>query len=56
MVGGRAARRILPELQQVTVGTIFPALPGITEGFTVLACEPARSLVLGWLLADGTRR
>jgi membrane protease YdiL (CAAX protease family) len=49
-----SARRIVPELQQVTEGMIFPALPGMTEGFTVLACAPERSLILGWILADGT--
>ena len=43
-----SAIRIVPDLQHVTVGTIFPALPGITEGFIVLAFEPGRFLILGW--------
>jgi hypothetical protein len=38
----------VPELQDITVGTVFPALPGVTSGFTVLAFETCRSLVLGW--------
>jgi membrane protease YdiL (CAAX protease family) len=48
--GGRAsARRIVPELQQVEVGTVFPALPGVNDAFTLLAFEPERFLVLGWV-------
>jgi len=49
-----SARHIVPELQRVTVGMIFPARPGVTEGFTVLAVAPERSLVLGWVFPDGT--
>ena len=53
--GGKpSADRIIPELQEVAVGFIFPWLPGATEGFIVLACEPGRSLVLGAPGADGT--
>ena len=48
-----SAARIIPELQFISVGTVFPAVPGVTEGFTVLAFEPARFLVLGWLTPDG---
>jgi hypothetical protein len=33
---------------------IFPALPGATEGFTLLAFEPEKFLILGWLTATGT--
>ncbi len=40
--------RLLPELQDITIGTVFPALPGETEGFVVLAVEPYRLLMLGW--------
>jgi hypothetical protein len=32
---------------------VFPALPGITDGFEVLSVEPPASLVLGWPLAAG---
>jgi pimeloyl-ACP methyl ester carboxylesterase/membrane protease YdiL (CAAX protease family) len=46
--------RIVPELQHPTVGGIFPALPGETKGFTLLALEPERVLMLGWLAPDGT--
>ena len=49
-----SATRIVPELQHPAVGTIFPALPGMTEGFTLLAIEPERILTLGWLAPDGT--
>jgi hypothetical protein len=49
-----SARRVLLELQDITIGTVFPALPGVTEGFTVLAFEPQRSLILGWPGPDGT--
>jgi hypothetical protein len=53
--GHRSAIRIVPELQHPALGSIFPALPGVTEGFTVLALHPERSLTLGWLAPDGTR-
>jgi hypothetical protein len=47
--GGRpSARRVVPALQQVSVGSVFPGAPGLTEGFVVLALEPQRSLILGW--------
>jgi pimeloyl-ACP methyl ester carboxylesterase/membrane protease YdiL (CAAX protease family) len=43
-----SATRIVPEIQRPVVGTIFPALPGVTEGFVVQAIEPERLLMLGW--------
>ena len=46
--------RIVPELQHPAIGTIFPALPGVTEGFILLAIEHERMLMLGWLAPDGT--
>ena len=49
-----SATRIVPGLQHITLGTVFPALPGVTEGFIVLAFEPQRSLVLGWPSPDGS--
>jgi hypothetical protein len=49
-----SATRIVPELQRPAVGTVFPALPGVTEGFVVMAVEPERMLTLGWPLPDGT--
>jgi hypothetical protein len=45
--GQPSAERIIPELQTVEVGYLFPWLPGATEGFNVLACEHGRALVLG---------
>jgi hypothetical protein len=47
--GQPSANRVVPELQHVKVGDLFPALRGVTEGFTVLRVEYERSLVLGWL-------
>jgi hypothetical protein len=32
---------------------VFAALPGVTEGFIVLAFEPERSLILGWPNPNG---
>lgn len=43
-----SATRLVPELQDIAIGTVFPALPGVTEGFAVLAFEPYRWLILGW--------
>ena len=48
-----SAARIVPELQHPAVGTIFPALPGMTEGFTLLAIEHERTLTLGWRAPSG---
>jgi hypothetical protein len=48
-----SARQILPDLQRVEIGQIFPAMPGVTAGFTVLQAEPERSLVLGWVPQPG---
>jgi proline iminopeptidase len=54
--GGRpSAEQIVPELQDLEVGMVFPALPGVTDGFTLLAFERDRFLVLGWLSPDGVR-
>jgi hypothetical protein len=47
-----SARRIVSELQSLTAGMVFPAVPGATDGFTLLAFEPERFLVLGWLSPD----
>jgi hypothetical protein len=44
---------IAPELQQIEAGTIMPALPGMTEGFTVLRIESERALIIGWLSPTG---
>jgi hypothetical protein len=33
---------------------VFPAAPGLTEGFVVMAVDPRRSLILGWLNSDGS--
>jgi uncharacterized protein YndB with AHSA1/START domain len=49
----RSAERVLPELQHIAVGDVMPALPGVTEGFTVLRVEPERALVIGWLSPEG---
>ena len=45
--GRRSAERIVPELQTIEVGYLFPWLPGASEGFIVMACNPRRFLVLG---------
>jgi hypothetical protein len=47
--GGRhSVDRIVPELQQIRVGDVFPGKPGVTEGFVVLGYESERFLILGW--------
>lgn len=48
-----SATRIVPELQQLAVGMIFPAAPRVTDGFALLTFEPERFLVLGWTAPDG---
>ena len=49
-----SARAILPELQDLHVGDVVPALPGATEAFVVEDVEPSRHLVLG--VPDGVTR
>jgi len=51
--GHRSAERILPEYQNISVGSVLPALPGATDVFIVAQCEPERSLVLSWRLPNG---
>ena len=54
--GGQAsATRIVPSLQHLEVGTVFPAVPGATEGFTLAAFERDRFLILEWKTPDGVR-
>jgi hypothetical protein len=50
-----SAASIRPELQHPAVGTVFPALPGVTDGFVLLDFEVERFVVLGWPDATGTR-
>lgn len=52
--GKRSAERIIPELQTIEVGYLFPWLPGASEGFILLACEPGHALVLGAPAPDGS--
>jgi hypothetical protein len=52
--GRPSADRVIPELQHVETGMVFPAMPGVTEGFVVAAFEPGRCLVLGWKAPDGS--
>jgi hypothetical protein len=49
-----SAAGIVPELQSLAVGMLFPALPGVTDGFTLLSFEPDRFLVLGWQSPKGS--
>ena len=51
--GHPSATRVLPYLQQIRVGMLFPALPGRTDGFHVLAIDSGVSLVLGFRASDG---
>jgi hypothetical protein len=51
--GHPSAECILPEYQNIGVGSIFAALPGATDVFVVVQCEPERSLVLAWRLPGG---
>jgi hypothetical protein len=45
--GAPSADRIVPELQRVEVGDIFPMTPTADDGFVVRAVDPERALVLG---------
>jgi hypothetical protein len=49
-----SAERIIPEFQNIEVGTVLPAIPGIKDVFVVIRCEPEHDLVLSWRSATGT--
>ncbi len=51
--GHPSAERILPDLQNIHVGSVFPALPGVKDVFVVAQCEREHSLVLSWRLPNG---
>ena len=51
--GRKSAQRILPEYQQVGIGSLFPALPGVKEAFVVARCELERYLVLSVRTPEG---
>ncbi len=52
--GGQAsARRILPEYQDIAVGSVFPALPGVKDVFVVAQLEAEHYLVLAWRSPGG---
>ena len=48
-----SATRLVPELQSITIGTLFPALPDATDAFKVLDIEPDAWLILGWPMPAG---
>jgi len=43
-----SANVIVPDLQAVSAGTLFPAIPGATDGFHALELARDHYLVLGW--------
>jgi|SoiMethySBSTD1v2_1073268.scaffolds.fasta_scaffold01344_17 hypothetical protein len=47
-----SGRRIVAALQHLSVGMLFPAVPRASDGFTLLAYDPPRYLLLGWLSPD----
>lgn len=52
--GGRPSlERIAAELQEIAVGDVFPAMPGVTEGFVVLGFHAEHYLILGWPSSAG---
>lgn len=46
--GQHSTDRILRKLQDVAVGTTFPALPGVDDGLRVVQFEREANLVLAW--------
>ncbi len=48
-----SADRIIPSLQTVAIGALFPAVPGAIDGFHVLKFEMGLYLVLGWVSTPG---
>jgi hypothetical protein len=52
----RSAEEIVPEWQRLAIGMVFPALPDVTDCFTLLGFKPERFVILGWLPAGGPLR
>ena len=48
-----SAKRVVSELQYPPVGAVFPALPGVKEGFVLVEKETNHWLVLGWPSESG---
>jgi hypothetical protein len=48
-----SARVIRPELQSLSAGMVFPALPGRKDGFTLLSYVHERYLIVGWQTPAG---
>jgi hypothetical protein len=51
--GQRSSRQLLAPLQSPAKGTVFPALPGATDGFILVDYKAAEWLILGWPDSDG---
>ena len=51
-----SAERIVPEWQRLAIGMTFPALPSVSDCFTLLGFKPERFLILGWLPDSGSPR
>lgn len=51
--GHHSAERIVPNYQNVGVGSVLPALPRARDVFLVAQCELEHSLVLSWRLPNG---
>jgi hypothetical protein len=51
-----SATEIRPDLQRLTAGMVFQALPDVKDGFVLLAFVTERYLVLGWRGPGGTVR
>jgi len=51
--GHPSAHRVIPELQYLAIGMVFPALPAVSDGFILLDFETHRHLLLGWRTPAG---
>jgi hypothetical protein len=51
--GQRSSERVLPDYQNIGVGSVLPCLPGASDVFVVAQCDPRHSLVLAWRLPSG---
>jgi Outer membrane protein beta-barrel domain len=51
--GAASLDRIDPELQELALGDVFPAMPGVSEGFVVLGFHAGHYLILGWPSSAG---
>jgi hypothetical protein len=51
--GHPSAEKVQSGLQSIALGQLFPALPGVKDGFNLIGFKPERFLILAWRSPNG---